>query len=124
MAGSADPGPSFVWWAVEALTAALTAVVTFIAVRLHNRVDALEKQAVEDAKVLVTREELQATVTTQTEERRRMHAENQQLLRDIFGKLDDHSELKEKVRRAEADIQDLDNKIERVSLRQGPVPHT
>ena len=123
MAGNGgDATPSLAWLIVEGLTALVTAIVGFIAVRLHNRVDALEKQAVEDAKVLVTREELQTYIAQATEDRKAMHSENKDLLKAIFAKLDDHSELKEKTRRNEQDIRELTNQVNNMNVRRGPPP--
>jgi hypothetical protein len=85
----------------------LTSVLGFIGVRMNNRIDALDAAAVTNAEKFVSREELLTQMNTLRDDRQRMHEENKGLLTRIFDKLDDHSELKEKVRRNEQDIQNL-----------------
>lgn len=102
---------------IAGLAVTLSSIIGWMYVRLNDRVEKLETKALEDAKVLVTREELNNYIVAATEDRRAMHGENQGLLKAIFGKLDDHSELKEKVRRNEMDIDRLNNRVNNLPAR-------
>lgn len=123
---SGDPNPSFAWMLIEGLTALVTTLIGFITIRLHNKVDALEKTNMdnaEKAQKYVTRDELKESLSRMAAERQRMHDQNREdrkedreLLEEIRGLLDGLPRVEEKTRRNEADIQQL---TQRMNNQQG-----
>lgn len=104
----------------------LTGVLGYFGIRLHNKVDKLETDAKTEAGERITRTELmghmdilRADNARLREDRERMHGENQAILKVISNKLDDHATLREKVDRAEKDIQELRQTRYRRRPRQG-----
>lgn len=105
------------WWLPVALSGAYTVVtglLAFIGIRIHRKVDELESNAKTEAAERITRTELMGHMdilrqdnARLREDRERMHGENQTILKAISSKLDDHATLREKVDRAEKDIQEL-----------------
>lgn len=103
-------GPGFWTVAIGGMMSLIGTITGYLTVRLHNRVDALEKQSAEDGKVNVTRGELQTYIHAATADRREMHAQNYALLERIYASVSDHSQLREKVLRGERDIDSLGDK--------------
>lgn len=138
MASNGDPVPSFLWQiavtVVGGLVTLITAIVGFVTIRLHNKVDALgdkvETQRLEDARNLVTRDEFRQYMDRLTTERSAMHGENKGLitaqgtetrdtLRAISDKLDLYGALAVRVDRNERDYQDLERRVREQSAQRG-----
>lgn len=97
----------------------LTGVLSFIGVRLHNRVDKLEEESKKDAKDAgerVTRAELLQHIDLMRSERVRMHEQNYGLLQQIFTSIqlqaNNQSAVAEKARRNEADIDAMNRRLD------------